>query len=1573
MKNKFLWLISMLVLAFFMAACANPLVSDLAEDDPADDPATDPTPVVDTTYVDGLLAELRADLEVASTAAGVSPGKMAAPSSANNLTADEIDFIITAARAGVESAGQLESKNIAVLLPMILEGAQTQLSQVSSASVPSTKINIIETMVESCVDMTDENVITVTGKQDLIINLATTAVENMPAAGVAVADIDDAVGGAVTAVVASVESVFTIDKITGVITSVTSASVEALSVAYSEATAGDASEIEGAVSFMTSSIITEVQTFTALPESVLGDTIADVSGSVNDSLVDLSDDLSGTVTGLDVTGLASSAIEGVTESLLAVASDSNVEVLKDIIADTIIDMGVAVGDVTGFAQAITTSAVDAAAGAQDVTSVVTGIVESVAEGIATADVTVDTAAITTVISSGLSGSDTDSSGVNTTTAIEEGQTVAANTVPEVELLFDTPIFIVDPGTARTVTATVTATDAETDDASLVYSWDYTGLELTDAQIAAGVTGAVLELKVPVLIGEYAVSVTVDDGIETVTKTVFLLVQDAVETPQEKAVRLVQVGKNAMNGDNFEEALNLFEEAKNADPLNTEAVLYWTVLNIGSTVVDTAVRDIAGSAGMVGYPQTMQEFITGDWMDAMPVSSVDSWENSDGSRTTDIYTHFYPEITIPEGFDSLSYFNVATQADSMLTYDEYIHAVAFNLQKSYPTGFNAPVSSVVSLIKGKLNETVAALSVISGYDSISFDADMFIVGGYDPFTSVWPVDVNGDPIPVVIGESEVLLSMASLQIVNSLLNTVLAVDLDVDLAAFYTAFNLKDGVFWGADYLANQRTYDWNDAIESAYNWGGDLPQYPLETGFLQTSVNADAVMAESKQYMADALGNLSAAIDGILARDGVTTDFTFSDTEMDAAIWDEIVNITKISDIMVDKLATSLNTNSSVTIPMNLFSSDYAMYTNESAWPSAADWSGVTSIYNFDNADIDVNLAAMFEKPLFALDNLIDLKANGEPVIYRINGSTYTPVDTYSAAELAADRLADVKFAVKIKDLTYGGLVSIPADIYENVYLAEMDYTTRNALIQEDNTTVDGTISYYLQLIEPEAVFSALNPALTTNIPDAADPGYVKAAGSFWYALVPMVDDLTSRVYDGNDSVADAEPITTDGVALSRDLTYGDEDFYSFPVTAGSLYKVTINTDYDFVTKLQVRNEADTRSWGGGSWNYDATRYDYSMFFEGYDNGTYTVEVSDSHEIYSKGYTVSVELISPVADGNVVMTDGDSNPLTIDGSAVSSTLNTGDKDYYAVDMIAGTLYNISYTQMDDFRSIVYLYDSTSYQEHSFDIWQNSAGTNVEMFACDNSGTYYLEVKDQYTENEVSYSISVEIFTPLTDGNDSVSDAASNPLGTDGSSISSTLTTGDKDYYSVELTEGVAYGVTMSKNDDFTSWARLYNSSDNQIVSVHNWSGESTGYFRCISSGTYYLEVRDEFTDTEAAYNISIAEVVVQDDGLDINNKHVLSTDGTPWVDSLTLFDEDYYSFDAVSGNTYIILVDATEYFWKYVFLENSSYTHLQNTYGDWDSGLSMTFNCTTDGTYYIRIPELNDDRTFIYNISVTQQ
>jgi len=1417
------------ILFLTLSACKNPL-TELPEEVPQETE-------LNTTYVDSVLEQLRSDLKGSSSVARVSS------SWDNNLTLQEIDAIIAAARSKIESKELLESTNLAAFLPLVVEGAQSQLKKTASASSTSIKMNVIETLISSSIRIIDNKISSEAGKTSLIVSVTETVVKNIPQAGIGADEIDDVAGGAVSIVTSTTEGIFTIDSISNVVSSIASTSIKALSVAYNSVGNADSIDVSTGVSVVTGSILGTVESFTSLEGDALGETLVKVTSRVNSSIGILASNIDSTAVAGQVTlsGLGGEVISTVTNKLLSLGTLDDAKFLKEVVSDSIATIGSGSGDIKTFASEITSIAVQSAvaATAGDPTPVISDIVESVAEAVTVADNTVILSEVVTSANTGLDQTSLDN-------AINSGVAAAANNAPVINSLnLSESTVILGPSASVSIKAIASATDPDGD--LLTYSWSLP----SSLTIDGAVNTNEVTIRVPDFTGDFRITVVVDDGKKTSTEHIyFTVVPDNSETNTEAAIRLVKEGKNNLSLGNFTEALNLFAEARAKDSANDEAALFWAYLNIGAIAVDPIVQEVAAGAGFVGYPRTLEEFITGNWMSTLPVYDSYSSYDTGGNLLVNVSTSLFPEINIPTGMNSIPYYDIALNDSSQLTVGEYMNALAYNLQSSYPMGFNAPVSQLVSFIKEKLDGTASALTSLTATDSISLEPDMFIGSGFDPFTSLWPTDAMGAPKPIIVGEAEARLSMAALQIINSLMNSLLAVDLSVDLAAFYGALNMQDGIFWDKTYLESQRFYDWNDALKSNYNWSA-MPANPFATGFLQTSAASGAVMAESKQYMSNALANLAISVDGFQARGGATSPFTFSKAEMGDTSWTSFKDVVDISGILVDKMALSLTDGTSFTVPLEIFTGEFRDYTTN--WPTTAKWTNVSTFAELKNAVAEVNFSKLFDKPVLALDNLIELNTLGEPVIYSKEGTTFTPVTSYNADQIAIDKAAGKKYALKLKDITFGSLFSIPGSVVSDLIT---DAQPRAFITDSLSQVSSGsTISYYISLIEPSAVFSALNPVGSTSDPNPESANYVKATGSFWYAMVPMVEEKQQRILDNNDTVAEAEPLTVGAPAiLDRTLTYNDEDFYKVTVTPGSYYKVSVTTTDNTSIRLEVSNDStgnDLNFYNSTSINLIAGQ-SYGLIFENPAETSRIIKVQDASEWNEKAYSIKIEEVTPTSDGND--TTLQAVTLPINGTALSGTLTSVDNDYYKISLTAGTTYKFLMNKPNSMKVGLGLVDEFDMSPdgpigYGFD-------SDVIYHTCKTTGVYYLKVYDNYISEPQTYDISASTIALTDDGSN---DAATAIVLTPGSApTAGSLTLLDTDYFSFNGTAGTTYTVKLTSTESRDLSIVAEDSLNNVIA--NEWGYLDTGItltFQVVTDGVHYISFNGP-TNEEVTINYDIA-------------------------------------------------------------------------------------------------------------------
>jgi hypothetical protein len=101
-----------------------------------------------------------------------------------------------------------------------------------------------------------------------------------------------------------------------------------------------------------------------------------------------------------------------------------------------------------------------------------------------------------------------------------------------------------------------------------------------------------------------------------------------------AEQLIEVGTEALAAQKFDTAIDAFESAFKKDPTNKEAIVYSSLGKLASIAKDPKVRDLMRERlGFTGYPGTIDNLITTDWMETYTNESLvwSYYENGEWHR------------------------------------------------------------------------------------------------------------------------------------------------------------------------------------------------------------------------------------------------------------------------------------------------------------------------------------------------------------------------------------------------------------------------------------------------------------------------------------------------------------------------------------------------------------------------------------------------------------------------------------------------------------------------------------------------------------------------------------------------------------------------------------------------------------------------------------------------------------------------------------------------------------------------------------------------------------------------------
>lgn len=560
-----------------------------------------------------------------------------------------------------------------------------------------------------------------------------------------------------------------------------------------------------------------------------------------------------------------------------------------------------------------------------------------------------------------------------------------------------------------------------------------------------------------------------------------------ELPEMTTAQKEAAAEALMDDGKLDEALTAYDEIIQLDDASADASIRWSMLKLASISVHQDVRTLASDLGVQDYPTTMNEALGADsTMD--PMSAMPTVENS----------HMF------------------TQFDDEYSTVSPMIALLYNMKNSYPDGFDPMMDGFVNAT-AVLDEIIVELGNLSPNASFTLTYDMIFPGEeYDPYYSSWPGE-NGQPQEIVLGKAEILLFAASLEGVRAFAYAANSISMRVDLDGYWDIFNPVDGDFYEFD--------EFGDIVGVNESYDFENFQDPIKYGLLETSDDAAEMLEQSRIHFANVFRFIKEAGDLIAART-VSDDFFISPSMVGEDVWPTIVDANATLGILMDKVIDSIENNTTIYIPMppeevyneydeyvsGGFNEDYILSLgNLNNWPTQAG-EGV----------IAINLGNMFEKPLFAIENLIELDGTKGFVIYDITDE--------ENAVVATSYTDGNSYALKLVDNTFNGVIDeniasmIPEYIPLPVLFAATELTAagENYVVNGVTYISEGSVFKLIKYIDDDIAFDAVdvnlfeNQYLRLNYISYYDENddYITGSSPYW----ALGYDAVYALFDGDSS-----------------------------------------------------------------------------------------------------------------------------------------------------------------------------------------------------------------------------------------------------------------------------------------------------------------------------------------------------------------------------------------------------------------------------------------------------------------------
>ena len=310
--------------------------------------------------------------------------------------------------------------------------------------------------------------------------------------------------------------------------------------------------------------------------------------------------------------------------------------------------------------------------------------------------------------------------------------------------------------------------------------------------------------------------------------------------------------------------------------------------------------------------------------------------------------------------------------------------------------------------------------------------------------------------------------------------------------------------------------------------------------------------------------------------------------------------------------------------------------------------------------------------------------------------------------------------------------------------------------------------------------------------------------------------------------------------------TRGDRDWFRVELQAGTEYQFNLNGNTLSDTYLRLLDSNGNLV----TYNDDANGSRNSQIvFTANTSGTFYLSAGSFYDWYRGTYTLSSTVLSDDYANNTTTT----GRLNVDGSITGNLETRGDRDWFRVELQAGTEYqfNLNGNTLSD--TYLRLLDSNGNLVTENDDANGSYNSQI-VFRANTSGTFYLSAGSFSDWYRGTYTLSSTVLSVAPQDDYANNTTTRGRVNVDGSITGNLETEGDRDWFAIDLQQGSVYHFNLNGNTLSDTYLRLLDSNGNVIAynDDANSSRDSQIIFRSNTSGTYYLSAgsyNDSFTGT----------------------------------------------------------------------------------------------------------------------------
>ncbi|QNM83878.1 pre-peptidase C-terminal domain-containing protein [Sphingomonas sabuli] len=334
---------------------------------------------------------------------------------------------------------------------------------------------------------------------------------------------------------------------------------------------------------------------------------------------------------------------------------------------------------------------------------------------------------------------------------------------------------------------------------------------------------------------------------------------------------------------------------------------------------------------------------------------------------------------------------------------------------------------------------------------------------------------------------------------------------------------------------------------------------------------------------------------------------------------------------------------------------------------------------------------------------------------------------------------------------------------------------------------------------------------------------------------------------------------TTTSLAVDESLVsqleyQGDRDFIRVELTADHVYTFDLSgagSDPLRYPYLRLRSSDGAIVGSDPTYNYNTSHLE----FRAPTSGTYYIDVSGRYTGNDGAYQLSVGEID--VSNDIRGDRGTTTSLAVDESLVSQLEYQGDRDFIRVELTAGHVYTLDLSSAggDPLRYPYLQLRNSDGAVVDSDSSYNYFTSHLEFRAA-TTGTYYVDVRSHFAENDGTYRLRLgEIDVSQDIAGDSTTTATIDF----GEAVTGQLEyMDDRDWYRIDLTEGQRIVITGSGTAD----SPILRDASGAYVAAPAFSyynSMARFAFTPTASGTYYIDVGARDDDSRGVYGLTIIE------------------------------------------------------------------------------------------------------------------